>query len=211
MKVRLAWLLVPLALLWGCQDGATQGTANAASLSDAPEYTEQYVLSPQVSDDRRLQEPGQKVRDAKGSLELMAADMEARTVQVGDIELTIHETKLLHYTPDYSLIDFYHSYTHDQEFELAKFFVEINNTSNEEVNFAAVALIETGSGEVKTWEDDVYLESLNEGLKPGEVKSGNVGFIVEEGAQELQLTTSKLFAADGELLAPPQTITIKLD
>src|SRR5690606_6155838 len=141
-------------------------TATAASLAEAPDYTEQYVLSPQVSDDCRLQEPGQKVRDAKGGLELLAADMEARTVKVGEVELTIHETKLLHYTPDYSLIDFYHSYTHDQEFELAKFFVEINNTSSEEVNFAPVALVETESGEVKTWEDDVYLESLNEGLKP---------------------------------------------
>lgn len=211
MKARLAWLLVPLALLWGCQDETAQGTANAASLSEAPEYTDQYVLSPQVSDDRRLQETGQKARDAKGGLELLAADMEARTVQIGDIELTIHEAKLLQYTPDYSLIDFYHSYTHDQEFELAKFFVEINNTSSEEVNFAPVALIETESGEVKTWEDDVYLESLNEGLKPGEVKSGNIGFIVEDGAQEIKLTTSKLFATDGELLAPAQTITIKLD
>lgn len=211
MKARLAWLLVPLALLWGCQNETAQGTATAASLAEAPDYTEQYVLSPQVSDDRRLQEPGQKVRDAKGGLELLAADMEARTVKVGEVELTIHETKLLHYTPDYSLIDFYHSYTHDQEFELAKFFVEINNTSSEEVNFAPVALVETESGEVKTWEDDVYLESLNEGLKPGEIKSGNVGFIVEDGAQELKLTTSKLFAADGELLAPAQAITIDLD
>ncbi|WP_211655616.1 DUF4352 domain-containing protein [Planococcus alpniumensis] len=211
MKARLAWLLVPLALLWGCQNETAQGTATAASLAEAPAYTEQYVLSPQVSDDRRLQEPGQQVRDVKGGLELLAANMEPQTMQIGDIELTIHETKLLHYTPDYSLIDFYHSYTHDQEFELAKFFVEINNGASEKVNFAPVALIETESGEVKTWEDDVYLESLNEGLKPGEVKSGNVGFIVKGGAQEIKLTTSKLFAADGELLAPAQTITIKLN
>lgn len=211
MKARLAWLLVPLALLWGCQDETAQDTATAASLPEAPAYTEQYVLSPQVSDDRRLQEPGQKARDAKGGLELLAANMEAQAVQIGDIELTIHETKLLQYTPDYSLIDFYHSYTHDQEFELAKFFVEIHNTSSEEMNFAPVALVETESGEVKTWEDDVYLESLNEGLKPGEVKSGNVGFILEDGAQELKLTTSKLFAADGELLAPGQSMAIKLD
>lgn len=211
MKARLAWLLVPLALLWGCQEEAAQGTATAASLSEAPDYTEHYVLSPQVSDDRRLQEPGQKTRDAKGGLELLAANMEAQAVQIGDVELTIHETKLLHYTPDYSLIDFYHAYTHEQEFELVKLFVEIHNSSNEAVSFAPAALFETGAGEVKTWEDDVYLESLNEGLEPGEVKSGNVGFIVEDGAQEIKLTTSKLFAADGELLAPARAITIQLD
>lgn len=211
MKARLAWLLVPIALVCGCQSETTQGTATAASLAEAPDYTEQYVASPQVSDDRQLQEPGQKVRDAKGGLELLAANMNPQKVQIGDIELTIHETKLLQYTPDYSLIDFYHAYTHEQEFELAKFFVEINNVASEEVNFAPVALIETEGGEVKTWQDDVYLESLNEGLKPGEVKSGNVGFIVEDGTQELKLTTSKLFAADGELLAPAKTITIKLD
>ncbi|MEZ0481387.1 DUF4352 domain-containing protein [Planococcus sp. SSTMD024] len=211
MKARLAWLLVPLATLWGCQDETAQGAANAAALSETPEYTDQYVLSPQVSDDRQLQEPGQKMRDAKGGLELLSANMEPQMVKIGDIGLTIHETKLLQYTPDYSLIDFYHSYTHDQEFELAKLFVEITNTSSEEVNFAPVALVETESGEVKTWEDDVYLESLNEGLKPGEVKSGNIGFIVEDGAQTLKLTTSKLFAADGELLAPAKTIQVKLD
>ncbi|WP_341962831.1 DUF4352 domain-containing protein [Planococcus maritimus] len=211
MKARLAWLLVPIALVCGCQSETTQGTATAASLAEAPDYTEQYVASPQVSDDRQLQEPGQKVRDAKGGLELLAANMKPQKVRIGDIELIIHETKLLQYTPDYSLIDFYHAYTHEQEFELAKFFVEINNVASEEVNFAPVALIETESGEVKTWQDDVYLESLNEGLKPGEVKSGNVGFIVEDGTQELKLTTSKLFATDGELLAPAKTITIKLD
>ncbi|WP_271853174.1 hypothetical protein [Planococcus maritimus] len=211
MKARLAWLLVPIALLCGCQSETTQGTATAASLAEAPDYTEQYVESPQVSDDRRLQEPGQKVRDAKGGLELLAANMKPQTVRIGDIELTIHETKLLQYTPDYSLIDFYHAYTHEQEFELVKFFAEIHNTSSEEVNFAPVALIETASGEVKTWQDDVYLESLNEGLKPGEEKLGNVGFIVAGGAQKLQLTTSKLFASDGELLAPAQTITIQLN
>lgn len=210
MKAKLAWLLVPLAL-WGCQNETAEGTATAAYLSEVPSYSEAYVLSPQVSDDRRLQEPGQKLRDAKGGLELLAADMEPDVVHVGSIELTIHESKLLRYTPDYSLIDFYHSYTHDQEFRLAKFFVEIRNTSDEELKFAPVALMETESGEVKTWEDDVYLDSLNEGLAPGEVKSGNIGFIVEDETQKLKLTTSELFREDGTSLAPAQTITVKLN
>lgn len=210
MKVKFRWLLIPFAL-WGCQNEAAEGTVTAVSANDVPAYTEHYVPSPQVSDDRRLQEAGQQTRDAKGSLELLAADMEPEVIQVGDIELTIHEAKLLRYTPDYSLIDFYHSYTHDQEFQLAKFFIEMRNTSSERVMFAPIALVETKSGEVKTWEDDVYLEELNKGLAPGEVKSGNVGFVVDGATGQLELTTSELFRADGQPLAQAETVRVTLN
>lgn len=209
MKAKLLWLLVPFAL-WGCQDEAAEGKATAASMTELPAYTEQYVPNPQVSDDRRLQERGQQTRDAKGSLELLAANMEPTVVQVGDIELTIHEAKLLHYAPDHSVIDFYRSYTHDAEFQLAKFFIEMRNTSSERVKFAPVALMETENGEVKTWKDEVYLEALNEGLAPGEVKSGNIGFIVGGETGELKLTTSNLLSENGHPLAQAATIRLLL-
>lgn len=110
------------------------------------------------------------------------------------MELTLAESKILQLEPDYSLIDFFHSYTHDQKFEVVKMFVEITNTSDEPVHFGPVALLETANGETKLWEDDIYLEELNGELAAGETKRGNIGFIVEDGSfDSVTITTSDVF------------------
>lgn len=174
----------------------------ADQTNDIPGYYDGYVLSPQVTDDRLLQETGQNKRDAKGEATVKAVNMDSETYKAGPVELIVAESKILQLEPDYSLIDFFHSYTHEQEFEVVKMFVEITNTSDEPIHFAPVALLETAEEELKLWEDDIYLEELNGELAPGETKTGNVGFIIEKGGIEsINITTSDVFDSKDKQIA----------
>lgn len=195
MKKAICLLALSAILLGGCTEKADSTVvASAAGQNAIPEYYADYVLSPQVTDDRMLQEAGQNQRDAKGEATAKAVNMDKETYEVGPVELTVAESKILQLKPDYSLIDFFHSYTHDQEFEVVKMFVEITNTSDEPIHFAPVAVLETGKGETKLWEDDIYLERLNGELAAGETKQGNIGFIVEDGdLDSVTITTSDVF------------------
>lgn len=211
MKKQSMYVFLSAALLLGgcsSQESAS-GTVSADSLNEAPAYYEGYVGSPQVTGDETLLEEGDTVRDDKGELKLEGADLDAETLTIGEIELTVQEAKNLQYTPSYGLIDFFHSYTHDTEFNLVKLFVEVKNTGDEPLRFAPVALLETSAGETKLWEDDVYLEELNGEIAPGETKKGNVGFIVEKtDIESVLLTTSDLFNKDGEQVVPAQQINM---
>ncbi|WP_142830369.1 DUF4352 domain-containing protein [Planococcus soli] len=204
MKKTLYLLALSALLLGGCSEQAdsTVVASAASGQNDIPEYYEDYVLSPQVTDDRLLQEAGQKERDAKGEAAVKAVNMDEETYEVGPVELTVEESKILQLKPDYSLIDFFHSYTHDQEFEVVKMFVEITNTSDEPLHFAPVALLETAAEELKIWEDDIYLEELNGELAAGETKRGNIGFIVEEGSfDSMTITTSDVYDNEDNKIA----------
>ena len=197
-------MMLSALLLGGCSEqGDSAVVALAADQQNqVPGYYEDYVLSPQVTDDRMLQETGQNKRDAKGEATVKAVNMDSETVEVGPVELTVAESKILQLEPDYSLIDFFHSYTHDQKFEVVKMFVEITNTSDEPIHFAPVALLETAKGETKLWEDDIYLEELNGELAPGETKQGNIGFIIEEGdLDSVTITTSDVFGNKDKKIA----------
>jgi len=204
MKKTVYLAVLSAAMLGGCSEQAdsTVAASAAGQQNEIPGYYEGYVLSPQVTDDRMLQETGQNKRDAKGEATVKAVNMDSDTVEVGPVELTLAESKILQLEPDYSLIDFFHSYTHDQKFEVVKMFVEITNTSDEPVHFAPVALLETAKGETKLWEDDIYLEELNGELAPGETKQGNIGFIVEDGnLDSVAVTTSDVFDGDDKKIA----------
>ncbi|MBD5070346.1 hypothetical protein GUF45_01500, partial [Xanthomonas citri pv. citri] len=83
-----------------------------------------------------------------------------------------------HLRPDYSMIDYFHELTHDEEFDFVKVFVDIKNTSTKKVNVAPIALMKTNTGETFDWNKDIYLEELNGELEGGAEKSGNLGFIV---------------------------------
>lgn len=198
------FLLFSAAILGGCSE-QSDSIAVASTVSEEneiPEYYEGYVLSPQITDDRMLQEVGQNKRDAKGEATVKAVNMNPETYDIGPVELTVAESKVLQVKPDYSLIDFFHVYTHDQEFKVVKMFVEMTNTSSEPVHFAPVALFETGAKELKLWEDDIYLEGLTGELAPGETKRGNIGFIVEESdVDSITITTSDVFDAHEEKIA----------
>lgn len=196
MKKTVYLMGLSALLLGGCseQGDSTMAASAADQQNEIPGYYEDYVLSPQVTDDRMLQDAGQNKRDAKGEATVKAVNMDSETVEVGPVELTLAESKILQLEPDYSLIDFFHSYTHDQKFEVVKMFVEITNTSDEPVHFGPVALLETANGETKLWEDDIYLEELNGELAAGETKRGNIGFIVEDGSfDSVTITTSDVF------------------
>lgn len=204
MKKTVYLMMLSALLLGGCSEQAdSKVVALAADQQyEIPRYYEDYVLSPQVTDDRMLQETGQNKRDAKGEATVKAVNMDSETVEVGPVELTVAESKILQLEPDYSLIDFFHSYTHDQKFEVVKMFVEITNTSDEPIHFAPVALLETAKGETKLWEDDIYLEELNGELAPGETKQGNIGFIIEEGdLDSVTITTSDVFGNKDKKIA----------
>ncbi|MGB6409393.1 MAG: hypothetical protein WBF39_18105 [Planococcus donghaensis] len=205
MKKTIYVLLFSAAILGGCSE-QNESIAVASTPVDekeeVPEYYEGYVLSPQVPDDRTLQEVGQNKRDAKGEAIVEAVNMTVEDYEIGPIELMVKEAKILQVKPDYSLIDFFHSYTHEQEFKVVKMFVEITNTSNEPVHFAPTALLETDREELKLWEDDIYLESLNGELAPGETKRGNIGFIIEESdVDSVTITTSDVFNNGEEKIA----------
>ena len=210
MKKQAIYLVLASALLLsGCSDKGEAQIAEAATDSGVPEYYNGYVQNPQVTADKSLTKAGQSIRDDKGEIVLNAANSKSATHRIGGIEMALKEAKLFHYKPSYGLIDFYHSYTHDTEFHVVKFFVEIKNATDEPLNFAPVALLETNAGETKLWEDDIYLEELNGEIAPGETKKGSIGFIVENpDIDAVSITTSDLFDGNEKKIQAAQKIDI---
>jgi hypothetical protein len=196
---------------------------------------DEYQPNPQVTDDRSLKKVGQTYTDGKGEATLKAIKNVNKTYEVGPIELTVIEMKMIHLRPEYSMIDYFHVLTHDEEFDFVKVFVEIKNTSNEKVNFAPIALLKTNTGETFDWEKDIYLEELNGEIEGNSTKFGNLGFIVnatdshahkdehseeEEGhkvdhANEpvdidwIEITTSDVFDKEKKKISDSQKIKIE--
>ncbi|WP_057766907.1 DUF4352 domain-containing protein [Cytobacillus praedii] len=208
---QIIYLSLLLMTLTGCSINDEKSVAAKTSANNTiPSYYSDYVLNPQVSDDRLLQEVGQFSRDNRGELKVKAAEHDSRTFKIGSIELAIKEAKILHFKPDYSLIDFYHSYTHDQEFDFVKFFVEIKNTSNQPLKFAPIAIVNTSPGEKVTFEDDIYLEDLNGEIAPNGMKKGNLGFIIEESTvNSIEIMTSDVFSEKDEKINDGETIRVE--
>jgi hypothetical protein len=213
-------ILILLGSLVGCNqenessDGHENGSANGKLQSEENstlprKNAGEYVSNPQVTDDRSLVNVGEAFSDEKGEAELKAFKKADEEIEVGPITLMVKEVKVLSYRPDYSLIDFFHSYTHDDVFDFVKVFVEIENKSNEPLNFAPAALLETDKGEKKTWEDDIYLEELNGKIRPGEKKAGNLGFIIEKSDLKfITITTSKVFDENEKELNSEKVIEV---
>ena len=86
-----------------------------------------YVPNPQLPDDINLNQIGQNASDAKGELTLKAYKKVNETLNVGPIEVKVKELKVMHATPDYSMIDFFHGYTHEEDFDIVKVNVDIKN------------------------------------------------------------------------------------
>lgn len=209
---QVIYLCLLLITLTGCSFNDEKSVAAKTSANNTiPSYYDDYILNPQVSDDRLLQEVGQFSRDNRGELTVKATEHDSHTYKIGDsIELTIREAKILHFKPDYSLIDFYHSYTHDQEFDFVKLFVEIKNTSNQPLKFAPIATMNTNMDELKTWEDDIYLEELNREIAANGTKKGNLGFIIEKSnVDSIEIMTSDVFNKKDELKYEGETIRVE--
>lgn len=183
---------------------------NSNNSVNIPEYYDSYSSNPQVIDDRSIQELGKNFHDTKGEATLEAITTKSQTKKIGAIEVTIKEAKVIHFKPAYSLIDFYHTYTHDEEFTFVKFFIEINNTSDETFKFAPIAIIDTNENERNTWENDIYLEELNGEIEANSKKSGNIGFIIKKpNIHSIKITTSDLFNKDDKKINEAETINIQ--
>lgn len=206
MRLFFIFLLI-FGSLTGCTQGLDQKSSpdlkqsantltNQSEEKGSPSRKEssEYVPNPQVTDDRQLVVAGHTVSDEKGEAELIAYKKLGDKVKVGPMELTIKEAKVIHYRPSYSMVDFFHSYTHEEKFDFVKVFVEVENTSGQALNFAPIAHIDTDLGEQRTWEEEIYLEELNGPFEPGEKKAGNLGFIIEKSdIKAFSITTSKVF------------------
>jgi hypothetical protein len=207
MKLKLSIILLFLFLLLGCTPKEMTKTDNESEIGN--KALEQYAPNPQVPDDRSLKKLGQTHLDEKGELTLKSINQLNKTYSVGPIELTIIEAKVMHLRPDYSLIDYFHTLTHDEEFDFVKVFVEINNTSDEKLNFGPIAIVETNAGEQITWENDIYLEDLNGEIEANGKKAGNLGFIIEKSdIESIQLTTSGVFDKNEKEISKAETIKI---
>ncbi|MES9736475.1 DUF4352 domain-containing protein [Peribacillus frigoritolerans] len=161
-----------------------------------------YVPNPQLPDDINLNQIGQNVSDAKGELTLKAYKKVNETLNVGPIEVNIKEMKEMHATPDYSMIDFFHGYTHDEDFDIVKVNVEIKNNSDKKIKFSPVAFLETDRGEHLTWEDEIYLEELTGEIEGNGSKSGNIGFILNDGnIKGISVMSSDAVDDEGKVLA----------
>lgn len=198
---RFAYCLVLLLSLTGCTEGVHTEkvvSANTKNKSEHKEYHELkankdvYVANPQITDDINLRKVSESVTDSKGELTLKALKEVNETLKIGPIEMVIKEVKILHFVPDYSMIDFFHGYTHKEKFDFVKVNIEVKNTSKEEIKFSPVAALLMNSGEYKTWEDDIYLEELFGKIDGNGIKKGNIGFILENtnNIEWIELLTS---------------------
>lgn len=169
-----------------------------------------YVPNPQVTDDIDLVTVGETISDAKGELTLKAYKTVNKTIQVGSIEMNIKDVKVMHFVPDYSMIDFFHAYTHDEEFDFIKVSVEVQNKSKDNIKFTPVAALKINSGEHKTWEDDIYLEELGGDIEGNGVKKGNIGFILEEtkGIKSVEILSSDAVDMDHQIIEKAKLIEI---
>ena len=168
------------------------------------------IPNPQLPDDRTLEQIGDTVTDDKGKLTLKAVKEVRQTLEVGPVDLAIGEVKIMHVIPDYSMIDFFHGYTHEDKFDIVKVSMEIKNNADQDVQFSPLAFLETDSGEHLTWEEDIYLEELNGVLEPHSVKKGSMGFILHKGKSigALSLTTSDTTDIEGRILSKGQKLPI---
>lgn len=208
LRKTIGLILLLSLFIVGCSNDAVEPVKKG----DVPtDYLKDYYSNPQVTDDRTLIEVDQTVSDEKGEATLKAINYINSTDEIGPVQLRIMDMKLIHLKPDYSLIDYFHVLTHDEEFDFVKIFVEIENTSSEKVNFAPIALLETSSGEKFDWEKDIYLEELNGELEGKASKKGNLGFIVEKSddLEWIEITTSDVFDKDGSKIQDSQKIKIE--
>ncbi|MDX1771227.1 MAG: hypothetical protein R3328_06845 [Planococcaceae bacterium] len=212
MKNILILITLVSLLLYGCSSNVQSSSAPENENQRENDYLSNYSSNPQVTDDRSLLEVDQEVSDEKGEATLKAINLVNETYPVGPIELRVKDMKVIHLRPDYSLVDYFHVLTHEEEFNFVKVFVEIENMSEEKVNFAPIAMIETSTGEKMDWEKDIYLEDLNGEIDGNITKKGNIGFIIESSKdlKWIEITTSDVYDKDENILSDSQKIKIDL-
>ncbi|MFN2745219.1 MULTISPECIES: DUF4352 domain-containing protein [Bacillus] len=229
------FIFFSIMMLAGCSSNAGHNNTGGGQTAEvktqnvsaqADRQINEYQPNPQVTDDRSLEKVNQTFADDKGEAVLKDIKNVNKTYDIGAIELTVRNMKLIHLRPDYSMIDYFHVLTHDEEFDFVKVFVEIKNKSSEKVNFAPIALLKTNTGETFDWQKDIYLEELNGELEGGAAKAGNLGFIVNTASGHghhkeaednkktkdlkwIEITTSDVFDKNHKKISDSQKIKIE--
>lgn len=166
-----------------------------------------YVPNPQLPDDRELKQVGQSTSDARGELTLKEYKQVNEMVKVGPITIEMKDIKVMHVIPDYSMIDFFHGYTHEHAFDIVKMNVKVHNPTNADAKISPIAFLETDDGEHLTWEDDIYLENLNGHIKAKGSKQGNIGFILKkEDVKRISVLTSDAVNGEGKVLSKGEKV-----
>lgn len=210
MKKLITMITLLSIVLFGCSSAPEQPADVKAEAPAENETVKNYAPNPQVPDDRQLWKAGETHIDEKGEITLKKANTVDGIYKIGPIEMKIADAKVMHLKPEYSLVDYFHTLTHDEEFDFVKVFVQIKNTSDQKVNFAPAAILETSEGEQITWEKDIYLDGLNEEIEPNETKAGNVGFIIEKSdLKNIEITTSDVFTGDKNKIEDAEKIKIE--
>jgi hypothetical protein len=211
-------LMLAVSMLTGCSFAEAESnkdskTAETVEEKPATKNTDVYVPNPQVTDDRELKKAGDSVSDDKGDLTLKSVKEVNKTFNLEGIEYTVKDVKLLHFIPDYSLIDFFHPYTHDEEFDFVKIGVEVKNNSAESYHFGPVAMVNINNTIHKTWEDDFYLEELHGELLAGQKKQGNLGFIVDEleNLDKVEILSGDLVDKDKVKIGEPVNLVVTFE
>jgi hypothetical protein len=217
---KLSFFLILLLVLTGCSsvnNAENKATGDQVKTIDKSEKNlnvkkDVYVPNPQITDDINLVTVGETVTDDKGELTLKSYKRINKTVNIGGVEMVLKEVKLMHFVPDYSMIDFFHSYTHEEEFDFLKVGIEVKNTSDEDMKFTPVAFVKTSNGELKTWEDDIFLEELNGEIQSNNVKKGNMGFILENtnDIKSIEILTSDVLNNVDESIEKAKTIKVDI-
>ncbi|MCA0988449.1 DUF4352 domain-containing protein [Guptibacillus algicola] len=231
MKYVIGFFLAASLSLAGCANNAEQESNNDTNSSQPEtkqednkqndtqtndEQATQAQDNPQAPDDSSLTKVGDFHEDEDGSAMLKALSNFNETTQIGDVELTISDVKVLNYSPSMDLIDFFHPYSDDEKnFNYVKLHVTVKNKSDEPVDFAPVSVLETNSGEKKGFVEDFYLEELYGVYEGNEERSGQMGFVLNETEVDklssITVKTSDVFDEDKKSKAKAKTIEIPIE
>lgn len=216
MKQILAALMLG-TILSGCgtmpdtvQEKSSEKSAPKQETPVSIEKSAAYVPNPQLPDDRKLTKVDASVTDDKGELTLKQFVRPDVTRTIGPITMKVEEVKVFHARPSYGMIDFFHGFTHEESFDLVKTRVTITNRGDEPVTFNPVAHFRLDAKTEKTLQDDVYLESLAATYAPGETRSGNFGFIIEQPLTSVELLTSDVLSAKRDVLGKGSSLSLRL-
>lgn len=176
-------------------------------------YTKDYTSNPHITADAQLVKINDRKSSNKGEIELLQVNLTEKNSMIGPMELQFFDVKELLVEPDVSMLDSFQPLTENTSFLLVKTFVRIKNTSQESVQFNPAAAAKTSTNEKWTWEQEVYLDELNGLYEPGQVKQGNIGFILEkeDAPTTFTLQSSDVFDLEQDIISIGDQIQLKLN
>ncbi|MCM3720094.1 DUF4352 domain-containing protein [Fictibacillus phosphorivorans] len=210
------WTLLVLtaAIITGCSTDRAEKTKQKSTEQNNSDELK-FKDSPQASDDTKLTKVNESVEDPDGMVTLKKYKKIDEEQKADLISLTVSEVKVMQYRPSVDLIDFFHGYTDKEEFPYIRVNVRVKNNGKKPVHFAPVSEIKTDQGEKVTWENDFYLEKLNGKIKPGEVKVGSLGFILNETKPEdvktVIIKSSEVLNKDKKKIAEPLSFNVHFE